>query len=173
MAHVGRSRWLVACTSKCGVHDHTSRLWRFVGTAAFGHFLLDSQQCHGHGSWLVCEVGLIGIFRTVQWSGRCLGINGWDACVCKSSRLHVCILWFSFNKMGYNILWIPLKWLVIFLHSWTSTGYFNWFSPIIVYQWTGSKLQMNRLSLRNNRLKFKTTGKLPVVLEEFIGYTSI
>ena len=30
---------------------------------------------------------------------------------------------------------------------------------------------MNRLSLRYNRLKFKTAGKLPIVLEEFIEYT--
>ena len=30
---------------------------------------------------------------------------------------------------------------------------------------------MNLLSLRNNRLKFKTTGKLPIMLEEFIEYT--
>ena len=33
--------------------------------------------------------------------------------------------------------------------------------------------EMNRLSLRNNRLKFKTTGKLPIILEEFIEYTPI
>ena len=31
---------------------------------------------------------------------------------------------------------------------------------------------MNRLSLRNNRLKFKSAGKLPIILEEFIEYTS-
>jgi hypothetical protein len=30
---------------------------------------------------------------------------------------------------------------------------------------------MNRLSLRNNRLKFKSAGKLPFILEEFIEYT--
>jgi hypothetical protein len=28
---------------------------------------------------------------------------------------------------------------------------------------------MNRLSLRNNRSKFKTAGELPIILEEFIG----
>ena len=33
---------------------------------------------------------------------------------------------------------------------------------------SGKKLQMNRLRLRNNRLKFKTSGKLPIILEEFI-----
>jgi hypothetical protein len=32
--------------------------------------------------------------------------------------------------------------------------------------------QMNRLSLRNIRLKFKTSGKLPLILEEFKEYTS-
>ena len=30
---------------------------------------------------------------------------------------------------------------------------------------------MNRLSLRNNRLRFKTAGKLPIILEELIEYT--
>ena len=43
-------------------------------------------------------------------------------------------------------------------------------------QWpgrTGSKLQMNRLSLKNNRLQFKIAGKLPIILEEFIEYTPI
>jgi hypothetical protein len=32
---------------------------------------------------------------------------------------------------------------------------------------------MNRLSLRNNWLKFKTAGKLPNILEKFIAYTPI
>ena len=31
----------------------------------------------------------------------------------------------------------------------------------------------NRLSLRNNRLKFKTAGKLLIILEELLGYTPI
>ena len=42
-------------------------------------------------------------------------------------------------------------------------------------QWsgrTGSQLQMNRLSLRNNRLKLKASGELPITLEEFMEYTS-
>ena len=30
---------------------------------------------------------------------------------------------------------------------------------------------MNQLSLRNNRLKFKIAGKVPLILEEFIEYT--
>ena len=30
---------------------------------------------------------------------------------------------------------------------------------------------MNRLSLRNNRLKFKIAGKLPIILEDSIKYT--
>ena len=38
---------------------------------------------------------------------------------------------------------------------------------------TGSSLQMNRLSLRNNRLKFKTAGKFLIIFEEFIEYTPI
>ena len=34
---------------------------------------------------------------------------------------------------------------------------------------TGSELQMNWLSLRKNWLKFKTSGELPITLEEFLG----
>ena len=37
---------------------------------------------------------------------------------------------------------------------------------------TGGWLQMNRLSLRNNRWKFETSGELPIALEESIEYTS-
>jgi hypothetical protein len=55
------------------------------------------------------------------WSGRFLGIIGWDPSVCKSNRLHVDILWFIYIKLRY----IPLKWSVILLKSWTSTGYFS------------------------------------------------
>jgi hypothetical protein len=49
---------------------------------------------------------------------------GWDPRVCKSDRLNVDILQFSFIKFGH-ILQIPLKWSVIFLQFWTSTGYFS------------------------------------------------
>ena len=63
-----------------------------------------------------------------QLLGRFLGIKlrltGWDPSVCKSNRLHVDILRFSFVELGY-ILYIPLNWLVIFLQSSTSTGYFS------------------------------------------------
>ena len=31
---------------------------------------------------------------------------------------------------------------------------------------------MNRLGLRNNQLKFETSGELPIVLEEFVEYDS-
>jgi hypothetical protein len=56
--------------------------------------------------------------------GEIFGIIGWDPSVCKSNRLHADILWCSFIKLGY-VLWIPMKWSVIFLQSWTSTGYFS------------------------------------------------
>ena len=58
----------------------------------------------------------------VQWSGRFLGVTGWDPSVWKSNRLHVHILRFPFPELGY-ILYIPLKQSVVFLQSWTSTGY--------------------------------------------------
>ena len=34
-----------------------------------------------------------------------------------------------------------------------------------------TKLSINRLSLGNNQLKFKTAGKLPIILEKFREYT--
>ena len=37
---------------------------------------------------------------------------------------------------------------------------------------TGGSLQMNRLSLRNNRLKLETSRELPIILEESIEHTS-
>ena len=80
------------------------------------------------------------IENSKQWSGRFLGIIGWDPRVCKSYQLHVDILWFSFIKWGF-ILQITLKRSVIFVQFWISTGYFSnstgssitncWFSPII------------------------------------------
>ena len=62
--------------------------------------------------------------RPDQWSGRFLGITGWHPGVCKSNWLHVDILRFSSTRSGY-ILYIPLKWSVIFLQSWTSASYFS------------------------------------------------
>ena len=38
---------------------------------------------------------------------------------------------------------------------------------------TGSWLQINWLSLRNNRLELKIAGKLSAILEELIEYTPI
>ena len=51
-----------------------------------------------------------------------LGIISWDPSVCKSNRLHVDILRFFYINLRY-IPWIPLKWSIILLPSWTSTGY--------------------------------------------------
>ena len=59
-----------------------------------------------------------------MWSGRFLGITGWHPSACKSNRLHVDILRFSFIKLGYT-LYIPLQRSVIILQSWISTGYFS------------------------------------------------
>ena len=59
--------------------------------------------------------------------------------------------------MEYTMVQLPtdktLKWLGL-CPGWTG-GYFS-----------------NRLSLRNNRLKFETSGELPIILEESIEYTS-
>jgi hypothetical protein len=79
-----------------------------------------------------------------QWLGRFVGIIGWEPSVCKSNRLHVDILRFSFIKLGVYSSINSSKVIGNFLQSWTSTGYFsNWtgssetncrFSPIIVWQ---------------------------------------
>ena len=83
-----------------------------------------------------------------QWSGRFLGIIGWDPSVCKSNRLHVHIFRFSFYQIR--------------VHSLKSSEVIGGNFPAV--------LDLNRLSLRNKRLKFKTSGKLPISLEEFIEY---
>ena len=44
----------------------------------------------------------------------------------------------------------------------------NTFRPM-----TGIYLQMDRLSLRNNWLEFKTTGEILIILEKFVVYTQI
>ena len=67
------------------------------------------------------KTGLQELIGFHQWSGRFLGITGWDPSICKPNRLHVDI---SFIKLMY-ILKISLKWSVIFLQSWTSTGYIS------------------------------------------------
>ena len=99
-------------------------------------------------TWLFC------IMDGAQWLGRFLGITtGWYPSVCKSNRLYVGILRFSYIKLGY-FLYIPLKRSAIFLQSSTSTdnstgststGYFSnstsssvtncQFSPIIDGAW--------------------------------------
>ena len=88
-----------------------------------------------------------------QWLGRFLDIIGWDPSVCKSKWLHVDILQVTFVKLGY-ILEIPLKWSIIFLQSWTSTGYFSnstgsfvtncRFSPIVAWEPKTGPLKENR-----------------------------
>jgi hypothetical protein len=80
------------------VHDHTTWCWRCVGMS-FGHFwaltLLWSRllACVWSDPYPWCAWD--------HWSGKFLDIIGWDPSVCKSNRLHVEILWFSFIKLGY------------------------------------------------------------------------
>ena len=54
------------------VCDHTTRFWRCVGTT-LGHFSFGVSQCHGHGSWFVCEVALSD---RIVWSCGVLEIGG-------------------------------------------------------------------------------------------------
>ena len=57
-----------------------------------------------------------------QCLGRFLGIIGRDPNISKFNRLHVDNFQYFFINVRY-ILYIPLKWLVIILMSWTSTIY--------------------------------------------------
>ena len=79
---------------------------------------------HFHPSSIIVDVNSYSPEWITSVIGNFLGITGWDTSVCKSNRLYADILRFSFIKLGY-ILQIPLKWSVIFLQSWTSTGYFS------------------------------------------------
>ena len=118
--------------------------------------------------------------RCVQWSGRFLGLLICrDPSVCKFNRLHVDILRFSFNKSGYSLK-IPLKRWVIFLHSWTSTGFSSnstglsvtncRFSPIIAHLFRGiyrlypDLLKENRRMSTCNRLDLQTLGSPPIYM---------
>ena len=56
--------------------------------------------------------------------GKFLGIVGQVPSNSESHRLHVDIVRFCFVHLRC-ILQIPLKWLVYFLRSWTSTGYIS------------------------------------------------
>ena len=47
------------------------------------------------------------------------------------------------------------------------------FPYLLILSLYSAMIGENRLSLRNNRLKFKTAGKLPIILEEFIEYTPV
>ena len=51
----------------------------------------------------------------------------------------------------------------------------DWYAIIRTLQeieesWPGAMIGKNRLRSRNTRLKFKTAGKLPIIVEEFIEY---
>jgi len=66
--------------------------------------------------------------------------------------------------------WLGFAWLGLLGHEAESRN------QLKRERWLGrtcSSVQMNLLSLRNNRLTFKTLGKLSIILEEFIDYTPL
>ena len=66
-----------------------------------------------------------------------------------------------------KIICKEFEWSQLFLNTIYGTrGASHWAGRIV------GRLQMNQLSLRNNRLKFKTSRELPVMLGESIEYTS-
>ena len=63
----------------------------------------DTKACDKWISTLIHNLENNDCWGLNQWSGRFLGITGWDSvCItgCKSSRLHVHILQFPFIKLG-------------------------------------------------------------------------
>ena len=112
-----------------------------------------------------------------QWPGRFWGIIGQVPSVSKSNRLHVVIFRFFFINLRY-ILWIPLKWWVIFLKSWTSTDYFSnstgssvtsgRFSPFIGLFTCGRRLlwRITYGIVLNNATVHDTIHKIPLLSAE-------
>ena len=72
-----------------------------------------------------------------QYLGRFLGIISQNSSVSKFNWLDVEIFRIVVTNL-ICMLQIPLKWLVIFLKSWTSTGHFS--------SWTGSSVTSSRFS---------------------------
>ena len=96
-----------------------------------------------------------------QWSGRFLGIIGGDPSVCKSNRLHVDILQFSFIRVGH-FPWIRLKRSVVFPQLWTSTSYFS--------NSTGSLVSNCRFSPIDFFTRSSRHDILVIHLQHFISY---
>ena len=67
-----RARSCMASHLHLRVGDHTAWFWRCVGTA-LGHFSFGLSQCHGHRSWLVCDVVLSD---RIVWRRGVLVISG-------------------------------------------------------------------------------------------------
>ena len=103
----------------------------------------------------------------VQCLWRFLGIVGWDPSVSKSNCLCVDIVWISFTTFKRWTIDLSLKWSIIFLQSWTSTGYFSnstgssvtsgWFSSVVAlvilltWMWAYETLSYSRTSLLQGR----------------------
>ena len=78
---------------------------------------------------LCCSIMLTTKLNGKSWchlgsvSGEFLDIISHNPSVSKSNRLHVVIFWFS--SLVWGIFYRFPKWLVFFLKSWFSTGYFS------------------------------------------------
>ena len=75
--------------------------------------------------------------------------------------VNYCLQVFQILLLVLTSWWIPVPWKVLGIVDQ---------DPSLWSGNTGGWLQMNRLSLRNNQLKFKTPGKLPILSEEYIEY---
>ena len=78
---------------------------------------------HGHHVRMMLSIWTCHLF-TNSVSGENLGHNWSKSRVSKSNWLHIVIFRFVFINVESNPK-IPLKWSVIFMHSWTSTNYFS------------------------------------------------
>ena len=116
------------------------------------HFFLYDQMHQGGLSSRPAKfrqvLVLVSALNSVR--GDFLNIIGWDPSISKFNRFNGMIYRFFFIDLMY-ILSILLKWLVIFLQSWTPTGYYS--------NSTGASVTSGRFSpSRGPRMKGRMTG---------------
>ena len=124
-----------------------------------------------------CRIALQVVFCKVlsilllPFAGTCLlGFRTGHATRARSISSHNCVCLFVYFIIYVSFLGAQIE------HTDCKKGTkYNHLERTSAKLWwgaTGGYLQMNWLSLRNNWLKFEIVGRLPIVLEGFIEYTT-
>jgi hypothetical protein len=125
----------VACCFSCGNYQvnylhriiSSQQQWsgRFLGITIWDPSVCESKLNRLHVDILRVFFIKLGIYSTnsSKLTGDCPAVSNFNQLFLTLNRSHVDLLWFSFIKSGYILQ--TLKWLVIVLQSWTSTGYFS------------------------------------------------